>query len=68
MLKMLKNKIIEVEGVVRDFKLFEKQFHIDSHKHFTQMAMKDKEMGVLKQKIADLEDQNENLQLRLLKF
>ena len=68
MLKMLKNKIIEVEGVVRDFKLFEKQFHIYSHKHFTQMANKDKEMGVLKQKIADLEDQNENLQLRLLKF
>jgi hypothetical protein len=32
------------------------------------MAMKDKEMGVLKQKIADLEDQNENLQLKLLKF
>jgi hypothetical protein len=32
------------------------------------MANKDKEMGVLKQKIADLEDQNENLQLRLLKF
>lgn len=68
MLKMLKNKIIEVEGVVRDFKLFEKQFHIDSHKHFTQMSNKDKEMGVLRQKIKDLEDQNENLQLRMLKF
>jgi hypothetical protein len=55
-LKMLKNKIIEVEGVVRDFKLFEKQFHIDTHKHFTQMANKDKEMGILKHKITDLED------------
>lgn len=65
---MLKNKIIEVEGVVRDYKLFEKQFHIDSHKHFTQMSNKDKEMGVLRQKIKDLEDQNENLQLRMLKF
>jgi hypothetical protein len=67
-LKMLKNKIIEVEGVVRDFKLFEKQFHIDTHKHFTQMANKDKEMGILKHKITDLEDQIENLNLRLLKF
>lgn len=65
---MLKNKIIEVEGVVRDFKMFEKQFHIDTHKHFTQMANKDKEIVALKQKITDLEDQNENLQLRLLKF
>jgi hypothetical protein len=32
------------------------------------MANKDKEIGVFKQKIVDLEDQNENLQLRLLKF
>lgn len=32
------------------------------------MSNKDKEMAVLRQKITDLEDQNENLQLRLLKF
>ena len=53
---MLKNKIIEVEGVIRDFKLFEKQFNIDSHKHMTQMAAKDKEISNLKHQIADLED------------
>ena len=55
-LKMLKNKIIEVEGVVRDFKIFEKQFHIDTHKHFTQMSAKDKEIALLKHKITELED------------
>ena len=31
-LKTLKNKIIEIEGVVRDFKLFEKVFAMENSK------------------------------------
>jgi hypothetical protein len=32
-LKALKNKIIEVEGIVRDFRLFEKQVNLENHKN-----------------------------------
>lgn len=32
-LKALKNKIIEIEGVVRDFRIFEKQTNMENGKN-----------------------------------
>lgn len=51
MLKALKNKIIEIEGVVRDFKLFEKQFAIENHKNIKLIEQKEKEIRELNHKI-----------------
>lgn len=55
-LKALKNKIIEIEGVVRDFKLFEKQFAIEIHKNLKTIEMKDREIKQLQEKCTQLED------------
>ncbi len=43
-LKALKNKIIEVEGVVRDFRLFEKQINLEAHKTQKLLDEKTKEV------------------------
>ena len=46
-LKALKNKIIEVEGVVRDFRLFEKQINLEAHKNQKLLDEKTKEVDRL---------------------
>ena len=47
-LKALKNKIIEVEGVVRDFRIFEKQVNLEAHKNQKLVEEKTKEVDRLK--------------------
>ena len=55
-LKTLKNKIIEIEGVVRDFKLFEKVFAMENSKTQKQLEAKDKEITALKERNSQLEE------------
>jgi chromosome segregation ATPase len=43
-LKALKNKIIEVEGIVRDFRLFEKQVNLENHKNQKLLEEKTREV------------------------
>ncbi len=40
----MKKKMIEMEGIVRDFKLFEKQVSIDNHRYLKQQEIKEKEV------------------------
>lgn len=53
----MKNKIIEVEGVVRDFRLFEKQVNLEGHKNQKIIEEKTKEVERL---------QGQNLELARL--
>ena len=55
MLTALKNKIIEIEGVVREYKAFEKHFTVESSKFAKQLDAKDKEIRELKAQNSQLE-------------
>ena len=54
-IKIIKNKIIELEGFVRDFHLFEASFQKENSKNLKLLEAKDKE-------IKDLRKQNTNLE------
>jgi hypothetical protein len=57
-IKTLKNKIIDVEGFIRDFKTFESKFAIDNNKTQKLLELRDKEIVQLKEKAIQLEEQS----------
>lgn len=63
-LKTLKNKLIEVEGIVREFGLFEKVTALEHSKHARQMEAKDRELVTLRERVQQLESQSGNLEKR----
>ena len=57
-LKVVKNKIIEIEGFVRDFQHFESQFNKENSKNLKLLETKDKEIRDLKNRNVTLEEQS----------
>ncbi|TNV84338.1 hypothetical protein FGO68_gene7451 [Halteria grandinella] len=61
-LKALKNKIIELEGIQRDFQLFQKQFTIENHKNIAMIKEKEKEIKDLHKKLMTLEESSGDIE------